>query len=148
MVWVSNMDANKLTELTNQLNLLTREISKNKKDLENEFAYTEYDKEITDLNFGIFGSRISLTDIEDVATRLKIANETYEDCYVDIDYSVETDGWDDTEQNVVTFKFFGDRRYTEDEIEKNKDKLVGYITRLELKCKDIEKEIKELVISE
>jgi len=148
MVWVSNMDANKLTELTNQLNLLTREISKNKKDLENEFAYTEYDKEITDLNFGIFGSRISLTDIEDVATRLKIANETYEDCYVDIDYSVETDGWDDTEHNVVTFKFFGDMRFSEEEIEKKKDEIVGCITRLELKCKGIEKEIKEMVISE
>lgn len=148
MVWVSNMDANKLTELTNQLNILTREITKNKRELENEFTYTEYEKEITDLNFGIFGSRISLTDIEDVASRLKIADETYEDCYVDIDYTVETDGWDDIEQNVVTFKFFGDRRYTEEEIEKKKDELVEYITKLELKCKEIEKEIRELVISE
>ena len=142
------MDANKLTELTNQLNILTREITKNKRELENEFTYTEYEKEITDLNFGIFGSRISLTDIEDVASRLKIADETYEDCYVDIDYTVETDGWDDIEQNVVTFKFFGDRRYTEEEIEKKKDELVEYITKLELKCKEIEKEIRELVISE
>ncbi len=148
MVWVSNMDANKLTELTNQLNLLVREITKHKKELENEFTYMEYEKELTELNFGIFGSRISLTDIEDVATRLKIADETYEDCYVDIDYTVETDGWDDTEQNVVTFKFFGDRRYTEEEIEKKKDELVEYITKLELKCKEIEKEIRELVISE
>ena len=32
--WVSNMDVNKLTILTNQLNLLTREITKNKKELE------------------------------------------------------------------------------------------------------------------
>ena len=142
------MDLTKLTALTNQLNLLTREISKNKKELENEFAYVEYEKEITDLNFGIFGSRISLADIEDVVTKLKIAEQTYEDCYVDIDYSVETDGWDDTEQNVVTFKFFGDRRYSEEKVEAKKVELVGCITRLELKCKDVEKEIRELIVNE
>lgn len=139
------MDVNKLIELTNQLNLLTREITKNKRELESEFAYTEYEKEISDLNFGIFGSRISLTDIEDVATKLKIAKQTYEDCYVDIDYSVETDGWDDIEHNVVTFKFFGDRRFSEGEIEKKKDEILKYIGKCELKCKEIENEIREMV---
>lgn len=142
------MDVNKLTILTNQLNLLTREITKNKKQLENEFVYVEYEKEISDLNFGMFGSRVSLTDIEEVATKLKIAEQTYEDCYVDIDYSVETDGWDDTEQNVVTFKFFGDRRYSEEEIKQKKDEILGYIGKCELKCEEIKKEIKELIMNE
>ena len=142
---MSNMDVNKLTILTNQLNLLTREITKNKKQLENEFVYVEYEKEISDLNFGMFGSRVSLTDIEEVATKLKIAEQTYEDCYVDIDYSVETDGWDDIEHNVVTFKFFGDRRFSEEEIKKKKDEILKYIGKCELKCKEINNEIRELV---
>ena len=141
------MDLTKLTALTNQLNLLTREINQNKRELENEFAHTEYEKEITDLNFGIFGSRISLTDIEDIMAKLKIANETYEDCYVDVDYTVEIDGWDDTEHNVVTFKFFGDRRYTEEEVQKKKASMKSEIEKLEMKCKDVKNKIKELVVN-
>ena len=141
------MDLTKLTALTNRLNLLTREINQNKRELENEFAHTEYEKEITDLNFGIFGSRISLTNIEDIASRLKIANETYEDCYVDVDYTVEIDGWDDTEHNVVTFKFFGDRRYTEEEVQKKKASMKSEIEKLEMKCKDVKNKIKELVVN-
>ena len=142
------MDSNKLTELINKLNDYKREIIINKRKLESEFNYIIHEEEIKDLNFGIFGSRINLIDIEDIANRLKIGEQTYEDCYVNIDYSVETDGWDDTEHNVVTFKFFGDRRFNKEEIEKKKDEIVGYITRLELKCKEIEKEIKELIVNE
>ena len=141
------MDSNKLTELINKLNDYKREIIINKRKLESEFNYIIHEEEIKDLNFGIFGSRINLIDIEDIANRLKIGEQTYEDCYVNIDYSVEIDGWDDTEHNVVTFKFFGDRRYTEEEVQKKKASMKSEIEKLEMKCKDVKNKIKELVVN-
>ena len=60
-----------------------------------------------------------------------------------IDYSVETDGWDDIEQNVVTFKFY--RRFSEEDIKKKKDEILKYIGKCELKCKEIENKIREMI---
>jgi flagellar biosynthesis chaperone FliJ len=141
------MDIIKLKELTDRLNSIKNSIRNKTDDLNSECEYMKYNQHIHNLDFSICGLKPTLADIEDVAKRLRIASETFTDCYVEISEEIETNPWNEWSSGDCTwFRFYGDLKFIEEEIEAKKLELRSEIAELELKCKEIEEQIKELVI--
>ena len=77
---------------------------------------------------------------------LKRAEQTHSNCYFRVEEEIETDPWDEWSTSDCTwFKFYGDLEFSEEEIEVKKSELRNEIEKYELKCKDIEKEIRGIV---
>ena len=146
MVWVSNMDANKLTGLTDSLKHYKNQIRIKTDELNSSYEYVKYSQPIEDLNFSIYGLDIRLDDVESALNSLKRAEQTHSNCYMRIEEEIETDPWDEWSTGDCTwFKFYGDLEFSEEEIEAKKDKLRSEIEKCELKCAEIENDIRELV---
>ena len=142
------MDTNKLTELTDSLKHYKNQIRIKTDELNSPYEYTKYSQPIEDLNFSIYGLDIKLDDVESILNSLKRAEQTHSNCYFRVEEGIETDLWDEWSTSDCTwFKFYGDLEFTEEEIEAKKSELRSEIEKLELKCKDIEKEIKEMVVN-
>lgn len=143
------MDTNKLTELTDSLKHYKNQIRIKTDELNSPYEYVKYSQPIEDLNFSIYGLDIRLEDVKSILNSLKIAEKTHSNCYFRVEEEIETDPWDEwTSGDCTNFIFYGDLEFSEDEIEAKKSTLRNEIEKLELKCKDIEKEIKEMVVNE
>ena len=143
------MDTNKLTELTDNLKHYKNQIRIKTDELNSPYEYVKYSQPIENLNFSIYGLEIRLDDVESMLSSLKRAEKTHSNCFMRIEEEIETDPWDEWSTSDCTwFKFYGDLEFTEEEIEVKKSVIRNEIEKLELKCKDIEKEIKEMIMSE
>ena len=143
------MDTNKLTELTDNLKHYKNQIRIKTDELNSPYEYVKYSQPIENLNFSIYGLEIRLDDVESMLSSLKRAEKAHSNCFMRIEEEIETYPWDEWSTSDCTwFKFYGDLEFTEEEIEVKKSVIRNEIEKLELKCKDIEKEIKEMIMSE
>ena len=140
------MDTNKLTELTDNLKHYKNQIRIKTDELNSPYEYVKYSQPIENLNFSIYGLEIRLDDVESMFSSLKRAEKTHSNCFMRIEEEIETDPWDEWSTGDCTwFRFYGDLEFTEEEIKAKKDKLRSEIEKCELKCVEIENEIREMV---
>ena len=140
------MDTNKLTELTDNLKHYKNQIRIKTDELNSPYEYVKYSQPIEDLHFSIYGLDIRLEDVKSILSSLKRAEKTHSNCYFRVEEEIETDMWDEwSTGDCLWFKFYGDLKFTEEEIEAKKSVLRNEIEKYELKCKEIEREIRELV---
>ena len=143
------MDTNKLTDLTDDLKHYKNQIRIKTDELNSSYEYVKYSQPIVDLEFSTYGLTLNLDDIEEIQRRLIKAEETHSDCHVRIEEQIETDMWDEWSQgDCLWFKFYGDLKFTEEEIEDKKSVLRNEIEKYELKCKELEGERRELVVND
>jgi hypothetical protein len=142
-----NMDTNKLTDLTDSLKHYKNEIRIKTEELNSPYEYVKYSQSIPDLDFSIYGLTINLDNVKDIEKRLKIAEKTHSDCYVRIEEQLG-DMWDEwSSGDCLWFNFYGDLKFTEEEIEDKKSVLRNEIEKYELKCKEVERELRELIVN-